>query len=206
MVTRWWNDHLHGIPSVMLAYRRTDIRQLNDLARTHMHASGHLTGPALHITDEELGDRTFQTGDHVLLRRNDHSLGIRNGDTAMVESVHPADGGLTVGLARGGQVQLPYRYVAQHLDHGYAITIHASQGLTIPRTHVLANDALFYEAGLVALSRHKDSCHLYITQQLERDLDREVSHLQQPGRDLATTLRISRADQAALVREPYARY
>ena len=32
---------------------------------------------------------------------------------------------------------------------------------TIPCTHILANDALFYEAGLVALSREKDTCLLY---------------------------------------------
>jgi hypothetical protein len=206
MVTRWWNDHLHGIGSVMLAYRHADIRQLNDLARHHMHAAGQLTGPSLDVADEELGDRTFQTGDHVVLKRNDHQLGIRNGDTAIVQSLNPGDGSMTVALARGGQVQLPHRYVAQNLAHGYALTIHASQGLTIPRTHVLANDALFYEAGLVALSRHKDTCHVYITEQLEQAIsDREESHVRQPGRDLAAILQISRADQAALARDSHAR-
>jgi conjugative relaxase-like TrwC/TraI family protein len=204
MVTRWWNDQLHGIESVMLAYRRADIRQLNDLARTHMQAGGHLTGPSLGVADEELGDRTFQTGDHVVLKRNSHQLRIRNGDTATVQTIH-ADRSVTVRLDRG-QARLPHHYVAQNLDHGYALTIHASQGLTIPRTHVLANAALFYEAGLVALSRHQDTCHLYITQQLEQELDREESHVRQPGRDLASTLQISRADQAALAREPYTRY
>jgi conjugative relaxase-like TrwC/TraI family protein len=198
MVTRWWNDQLHGIPSVMLAYRRADIRQLNDLARTHLHAGGQLTGPPLQVTDEELGDRTFQTGDHVLLLRNHRPLGILNGDTGIVRTVDPRDGSITVTLGRRGQARLPHDYVAQNLAHGYAITIHASQGITIPRTHVLGNDALFYEAGLVALSRHKDTCHLYITEQLDLSDDRERSHVPQEGRDLASALRISRADQAAI--------
>jgi ATP-dependent exoDNAse (exonuclease V) alpha subunit len=197
MVTRWWNDQLHAVPSVMLAYRRADIRELNDLARQHMHASGHLTGPALHVTDEELGDRTFQTGDHVLLKRNNHPHGIRNGDTATVKTIH-ADGSVTVTLGRGRQALLPRQYVAQYLDHGYALTIHASQGLTITRTHVLANDALFYEAGLVALSRHQDTCHLYLSDIDELFDDREHSHVRQPGRSITYALEISRADRAAL--------
>ena len=198
MVTRWWNDQLHGIESVMLAYRRADIRQLNNLARSHMHASGQLTGPPLQVTDEELGDRTFQIGDQVLLRRNIHALGIRNGDTAIIAAIQPADGSVTVTLGRRGQVTLPHDYVAQHVAHGYAITIHASQGLTIPRTHILGNDALFFEAGLVALSRHKDTCHLYITEQLELTDDRERSHVTQEARDIAVALRASRADEAAM--------
>ena len=108
------------------------------------------------------------------------------------------DGSVSVEVARGGQVRLPYEYVAQHLDHGYALTIHASQALTIPRTHVLANDALFYEAGLVALSRHQDTCHLSIADTDELFDDREHSHVRQPGRNITSALEISRADRAAI--------
>jgi hypothetical protein len=146
----------------MLAYRHADIRQLNDLARTHMHAGGHLTGPSLDVTDDELGDRTFQTADHVLLKRNNHQLGIRNGDIAIVHSVNPDDGSVTVTLARGGHVQLPHHYIAQH-----------------------------------ALSRHRDTCHLYLSDADEVFDDREHSHVRQPSRSMSSALEISRADRAA---------
>ena len=95
------------------------------------------------------------------------------------------------------------------MDHGYALTLHASQGLTVDRTHVLANDALFYEAGLVALSRHRDSCQVYVAGAVELSDDRERTH--SPGRrrypangeaevlpDLDHALRSSRADVAAI--------
>ena len=77
--------------------------------------------------------------------------------------------------------------------------------MTIPRTHVLANDALFYEAGLVALSRHKDTCHLYLSDADELFDDREHSHVRQPGRGITSALEISRADHAASSREFRAR-
>ena len=120
-----------------------------------------------------------------------------DGSNRLQPRVHAQAGSVTVALGCRGQVTLPRDYVAQNLDHGYAITIHASQGLTIPRTHVLGNDALFYEAGLVALSRHRDTCHLYITEQLDLSDDRERSHVRRPGRSIARALENSRADQAA---------
>ena len=93
---------------------------------------------------------------------------------------------------------LPASYVARSLDHGYALTIHASQGLTIQRTHVLGNDALFDEAGLVALSRHRDTCHLYIAESLDADPSREHSHIGQDPLDIRKRLEASRADRAAV--------
>jgi ATP-dependent exoDNAse (exonuclease V) alpha subunit len=199
MVTAWWNDQLAGVPSVMLAYRRRDIRALNDLARSHMTAAGKLTGPALMVTDEELGERFFQAGDQVLFRRNDYSLGVRNGQRGRIQHVDAAAGNLLV-IVEGNprMVNLPASYVARSLDHGYALTIHASQGLTIERTHVLGNDALFYEAGLVALSRHRDTCHLYITETPDPEPTRESSHIPQELLDVSGRLEISRADRAAL--------
>jgi hypothetical protein len=199
MITAWWNDHLAGVPSVMLAYRRRDIRALNDLARQHMITAGNLTGPELKVSDEELGERAFQTGDHVLFRRNDYPLGVRNGQRGRIQQIDPISDNLLVTLeGNPTPVLLPAGYVARSLDHGYALTIHASQGLTIQRTHVLGNDALFYEAGLVALSRHRDTCHLYITEDLDADPSRETTHIPQDSLDISKRLEISRADRAAL--------
>jgi ATP-dependent exoDNAse (exonuclease V) alpha subunit len=122
-------------------------------------------------------------------------------------AVHRPNDGATIVLTRN--------YLeAGGMDHGYALTLHASQGLTVQRSHVLANDALFYEAGLVALSRHRDICQIYLAGPVLVD-DREVSHVRQqsqrdviPASDqldnLSAALRTSRADEAALdhVEEP----
>jgi conjugative relaxase-like TrwC/TraI family protein len=211
IVDGWWKDQQAGLPAVMLAYRRIDIAALNQLARTRMLTSGRLSGPRLTVSSEELGERTFQTGDHVVLRRNNTQLNVRNGDRGTVTSIDSTRGTITIHLDREhATVELPLQYSGQGgLDHGYALTLHASQGLTINRTHILANDALFYEAGLVALSRHRDTCHLHVAGSLDLADDREISHVRPKERRhneggdeqlsvLAVALRNSRADKAAL--------
>ena len=47
------------------------------------------------------------------------------------------------------------------IDHGYAATVHKSQGVTIDRVHVLATPGLDRHAAYVALSRHRDSVDLH---------------------------------------------
>ena len=49
-----------------------------------------------------------------------------------------------------------------HLDHGYATTIHKSQGLTVDRAFILATDSLTREAGYVAMSRARKGTDLYV--------------------------------------------
>jgi ATP-dependent exoDNAse (exonuclease V) alpha subunit len=217
IVEGWWNDKQNGLTAVMLAYRRVDIAALNQLARTRMLIAGQLSGPRLTVNSEELGERTFQAGDQVLLRRNNYQLDVRNGDRGTVSTVDSTRGTVTVHLDRNHtRVELPYPYVAAAgLDHGYALTLHASQGLTIDRTHVLANDALFYEAGLVALSRHRDTCHLHLAGPIEPLDERETSHIRAADartgtnkadrlEDLVRALQVTRADEAALDHTPRA--
>ena len=47
------------------------------------------------------------------------------------------------------------------VDHGYAATIHKSQGVTVDRTHVLATPGMDRDAAYVALSRHRDGVQLH---------------------------------------------
>src|SRR3546814_16733809 len=43
-----------------------------------------------------------------------------------------------------------------HVDHGYAATIHKSQGVTVDQAHVLATPGMDRHSAYVALSRHRD--------------------------------------------------
>jgi ATP-dependent exoDNAse (exonuclease V) alpha subunit len=206
MVTAWWTDRESGIESVMLAYRRADIRELNQLARIRMSVAGILTGPECAVSVGHQHTTGFRAGDKVLLRRNHYPLQIHNGDRGVVAHVDPEAGTVTVQIDRtNATVTLPRRYLdTGGLDHGYAVTIHASQGITVSRSHVLGNDALFFEAGLVALSRHRDTCHLHVTEGIDVDerTDLERTHSQRQAQDDASTLSrrlsISRADDAAI--------
>ena len=48
-----------------------------------------------------------------------------------------------------------------HIDHGYAATIHKAQGMTVDRTHVLATPGMDAHTSYVALSRHRDGMDLH---------------------------------------------
>ena len=58
---------------------------------------------------------------------------------------------------------LPGDYVeAGHIAHGYATTIHKTQGATVDRGLLLGTDELFRERGYVGMSRGRLSNHLYL--------------------------------------------
>ena len=48
-----------------------------------------------------------------------------------------------------------------HIDHGYAATVHKSQGVTVDRTHVLATSHIDRHAAYVGLSRHRKRVDLH---------------------------------------------
>jgi conjugative relaxase-like TrwC/TraI family protein len=163
----WWQVAQHDLAgSVMLAYRRSDVCQLNEAARTVLARAGRLGLDVL-----ELDGREFRVGDRVLCRRNDLSLGVRNGIRGTVVELGPAE--LTLRTDRGLLRSLPLSYAQSDLDHAYALTGHAAQGATVERAFVLLpGEGALREWGYVACSRASSETHLYLA---ERDaLERET--------------------------------
>ena len=151
LLADWWQTAEHDLAgTVMLAHRRADVRDLNDAARTLLSQAGRLGPDAL-----EAGGREFRVGDRVLCRRNDERLGVRNGIRATVVDVGAE--ALTLRTDGGALRSLDERYVAEHLEHGYALTGHAAQGATVERAFVLLHDqGALAEWGYVACTRARD--------------------------------------------------
>jgi len=147
---------------VMLAVRRTDVDELNLRARAHMTAAGRLRGPVLTVAVSPYADRSFAGGDLVIARRNDYTRGLINGQRGTVTAVDPDAGTLTVQLG-GSTTTVPAGYLASGgLDHGYALTVHQSQGMTCDQAMLLGSDALYREAGYVGLSRGRQRNDLHL--------------------------------------------
>ena len=53
----------------------------------------------------------------------------------------------------------------RHVDHGYATTIHKSQGATVDRAFVLASPGMDRHLAYVAFSRHRDDLKIYVPQE-----------------------------------------
>jgi hypothetical protein len=79
---------------------------------------------------------TAQVGDQIATRRNDRNLRtdrgekVRNRHTWTVAAVDE-DGSLTVTHPERGEVALPARYVAEHVELGWAVTGYGNQGDTV---------------------------------------------------------------------------
>src|SRR3546814_194400 len=71
-----------------------------------------------------------------------------------------APGRMAVNLDDGRSVAFYLKDYA-HVDHGYAATIHKSQGVTVDRAHVLATPGMDRHSAYVALSRHRDGVQLH---------------------------------------------
>jgi conjugative relaxase-like TrwC/TraI family protein len=155
LVGAWLNARRAGDDSVMLAVNRDDVSELNRLARTELRRSGELGADLV-----DIGGVGLVEGDQVICLRNDSVLNVVNGTQGTVRSITDEEVTLTTNQ---GLRHLPLGYVIEgHLDHGYATTIHKSQGLTVDRAFVLATDSLTREAGYVAMSRARKGTDLYV--------------------------------------------
>jgi hypothetical protein len=147
---------------IMLAYRRVDVRDLNERARAVRRAGGELGDD--HLVRTERGGRDFAAGDRVYFLRNERGLGVKNGTLGTVVEIGGSAPGqgerLTVRLDDGRVVGFDVKDYG-HIDHGYAATVHKSQGVTVDRTHVLATSHLDRHAAYVGLSRHRERVDLH---------------------------------------------
>ena len=136
---------------IMLAHARASVQALNEQARDRLRADG-LLGRDVPVQTSR-GDRAFATGDRLLFLRNERNLGVKNGTLGRITGIK--DGQLMVRTDDGRAVTVdPAAY--KDLDHGYATTIHKSQGVTVDEAYVLASRGFDRHLTYVACSRHRE--------------------------------------------------
>ena len=164
------NGRLRGDEMLVLAHTNEDVKRLNESLRSVMNSEGALTNARAFRT--ERGVREFATGDRIIFLENARFVEkhakhpgpqyVKNGMLGTVVSTGDKRGRplLSIRLDNGRDVALSedsYR----NIDHGYAATIHKSQGSTVDRTFVLASGMMDQHLTYVSMTRHRDRADLY---------------------------------------------
>jgi ATP-dependent exoDNAse (exonuclease V) alpha subunit len=145
--------------TVALASTRRDVDALNTEIRAALRNADKLGPDAATVHGHDESVRHYATGDLVVVTANDYRRGLLNGTRAVLENA-TADQ-LTLRTDAGDVATVPTSWAADHLDHGYAFTVHKAQGLTTRTALVYGTDALDQQAGYVAMSRGRTANDLY---------------------------------------------
>ncbi|MCP3468679.1 Ti-type conjugative transfer relaxase TraA [Bradyrhizobium sp. CCGUVB23] len=159
LIVDWNRDYDPAKTSLILAHLRRDVRSLNDMARGKLIERGLLEeGHAFRTAD---GERRFAVGDQIVFLQNEGSLGVKNGMIGKVVEAEPGRFIAEIGERGHRQrVEVDQRFYP-HVDHGYATTIHKSQGATVDQVKVLASLSLDRHLTYVAMTRHREDVALY---------------------------------------------
>lgn len=161
----WAADRVAGRDALLIAPTRDLVTALNARARTDRLAHQ----PASDATAVRLADGlNASAGDTIITRANDRRLAltptdfVKNGDRWTIH--HVGDhGDLTVSHNRLGiRIVLPAAYVREHVDLGYATTVHTAQGTTVDTCHAVVTGAEMRQMLYVALTRGRAANHLYV--------------------------------------------
>lgn len=161
----WRTDTAVGRTAIMISDSTEIARELSARAQTERRAAGVAEPGGIRLHDAT----TAGVGDRIVTRHNARRLAVlggadyvKNGDLWDVLA-RGEDGTLTVRHARhGGKITLPGSYVEEHVELGYAATIHRSQGLTVEVSRAYLTPLASREAALVALSRGTEENHGYL--------------------------------------------
>lgn len=148
---------------VVLATSRREVRVLNEALRLQLRERGGIGADGVTVRLGS-GQREFAIGDEILITKNHYSQGVLNGTSGRVVSVNRGEQSLQVRDVDGVEHQLNRRLLESgDVQHGYAMTVHKAQGLTLQVALVSGSSTLRKEAGYVAMSRGAVSNHLFVT-------------------------------------------
>jgi conjugative relaxase-like TrwC/TraI family protein len=150
-----------GLAQAVMIARDNDTRaQLNHAARERLRALGLLG------EEEAYGGVSLAVGDRVICRRNDQLLQLDNGTRGTVR--HNGQDRIVIETDSRLVRELPASYVAEHVEHAYALTGHGMQGATVEEAIVLASPRdLTAGWSYTALSRARErTCLLIHDEQL----------------------------------------
>lgn len=142
------------------AHKRRDVFTLNQAIRSALREDQE-TPPIEQLYQTDTGKRAFAAGDRLVFGRNDKDLGVKNGMLGTVEQAQTGE--LCVRIDGDTPRTVSFNpQIYQSFDHGYAVTVHKSQGATVDHAYVLASRSMDQHLAYVAMTRHRDQLQVFM--------------------------------------------
>ena len=185
-LVRDWSQDIHPVEErLILTGTRAEATLLNNEVRQILRADGKLG--AVNTGFEVAGGafRSFSEGDRILFTRNNLGLDVRNGTLGIL---------LRIGTNRQGECELAVKTDDgktiqfsptaaggyNHLDHGYAMSVHKAQGATVSSCYLLASEVMGdREWAYVGASRAREETRLYCTTEMRESMEQTFSRSRQ---------------------------
>ncbi|MHB1526548.1 MAG: MobF family relaxase [Candidatus Dormibacteria bacterium] len=215
--------HARGESVAALAATHKDRKALNTAIRAALVESG-----AIQSDEIEVGGLKLAVGDILQPRKNHPRLGVSTGELLVVTKIHveaednPVLQSLPLRLNRNkigqsvvqvrrpdGELLYLSRYYAEnHLDYGFAMTVHSRQGDSVDRAWTLADaNSLSSQWGYTALTRASEENILCFAGERPADVEHHLPEENTPSVPTQRTLleaglRLDRSKQLATEPEP----
>lgn len=179
---------------LLLAVDNKSVKELNNQIRAYLKEQGALHGDAVKLQASDMrraAEAEFAVGDQIMFRMNDREMGIVGDNDEQRQGVfnrtqgtirginHGPDGvpNLQIELAQGGVVEIrageggywDKERGGVPIQHAYATTVYASQGMTMDRVYCLDSLRLDRKSAYVAGSRHRVEFHTYASRETIHD-------------------------------------
>ncbi|WP_321404775.1 MobF family relaxase [Maridesulfovibrio sp.] len=168
MVQDWSQRYNQDKPgdSIMLASTNWEVDSINDWARQHLQDEGKLGPVSANFHSESQGqDIKLAEKDRIVFLKNNNELGVKNGTLAQVDFVAKTESGTYVHARTddGKSVKFSDREYG-HIQYGYAVTTHKSQGVTVDRSYVLGGGPMVsQEMAYVQATRQRHEVNWYFS-------------------------------------------
>lgn len=184
-----WSQHRAEQPEqsrIVLAHTNASRVQLNELMRAELQKQGQLTNQIL--VDTARGKVAMAAGELVMFTKADRDLSVKNGTTGTIQKIS-AEGVVTVALENGKTSQFDAMKTGDsttHIDYGYAVTVHKSQGMTVDAAFVLADKSMTKENLGVAMTRHRHDAQVFGSKEQFSTVPEMVKTLDRSGQKAFT--------------------
>ncbi|AGG68098.1 MobF family relaxase [Corynebacterium callunae] len=185
MIDQAVRDHIAdldaGRSGILIASRRADVDIANTLIQQSCIANDDIDVEGRFV-DLGTGHRAW-CGDTILARKNTTINGVKilNGSRFTVVAIGDDGSVIARHSERNQDVLIPAGYVRDHLQLGYAATIHRAQGVTVDVTRAVVGEETERRGLYVALTRGKKQNHVYVSTDIAIDLESEDGHWHMSG-------------------------